>query len=93
MRSTLKGSMEILRFIGIVLFLFLGFTLITQINSTEAKTDRNYRVGLENNAYIRVMVCLDSIPDEKQTADYRKLCYIEAEKHNNVSLEHFGDTK
>lgn len=90
---TLEDSLIIIRYILAVLAVFLLFSTLLQINSNRNATDRNYKLGIQNNTYLRTMVCISSVSPTKRTPDYVKLCYAQAEEHNRTSVEHFGDGK
>lgn len=91
MRDITQKSMEYLRYILAIMLVFTLFFIVIQGNNNQDRTDRNFTLGKENNTYLRTMVCIASVSPTKRTPDYVKLCYLEAEKHNDTQVERFGD--
>lgn len=48
------------------------------------------QLGQENNAYLRTINCLQSVPVSERDAPYIKTCYDKADAHNGTRIERFG---
>lgn len=48
------------------------------------------QLGQENNAYLRTINCLQSVPVADRDANYIKSCYDKADAHNGTHIERFG---
>lgn len=74
----------------IILLVFLLGVWMTA-RGLHLATERNHKLSIENNTYLRVMNCVTSVSPTRRTPDYVKLCYSEAERHNQVKVDKFGD--
>ena len=65
--------------------LILGYMYIIQTGTQELN-----RLGRENNTYHRTTACILSVPLANRTDSYISNCYTQAERENNIRVDHFG---
>jgi hypothetical protein len=80
-----------LRSAATLVLIVIGVALVFGGNlANKAATEKNRGIGLQNNTYNRIMVCIASVTPAERTPAYVKQCYDEAEKQTGVKVTRFG---
>lgn len=83
-KEVIIDSIGILQWVLAVVTLFMVYMVINQVQDLD-------KLGRENNTYVRTVGCILSVPLADRTDDYISNCYLLAEKHNEIDVDHFGN--